>query len=73
MGSMSVMHWAIVAIVVFLFFGRGKITALMGDLGGALKEGKNVITELDGSKDEIKSAAKNLARLTHETKKEFEL
>ena len=32
MGSLSIWHWLIVAIVVLLLFGRGKIPELMGDV-----------------------------------------
>ncbi|MBM3650364.1 MAG: twin-arginine translocase TatA/TatE family subunit [Alphaproteobacteria bacterium] len=37
MGSMSVWHWLIVlAVVLLLFGGRGKISQLMGDFGKGL-------------------------------------
>lgn len=42
-GSMSLMHWLIVVVVVLLMFGKkGKIGDIMGDLGrgfGELKKG----------------------------------
>ena len=38
MGSFSVWHWLIVlAVVLLLFGGRGKISQLMGDFGKGLK------------------------------------
>jgi sec-independent protein translocase protein TatA len=38
MGSMSIWHWLIVlAVVLLLFGGRGKISQLMGDFGKGLK------------------------------------
>ncbi len=37
MGSMSLMHWVIVAILVILLFGRGKISDLMGDTAKGIK------------------------------------
>ena len=38
MGSMSPIHWLLVAAVVLLLFGgRGKISALMGDFGKGLQ------------------------------------
>ncbi|MEO8560193.1 MAG: twin-arginine translocase TatA/TatE family subunit [Rhodospirillales bacterium] len=41
MGSFSVMHWLIVlAVVLLLFGGRGKISQLMGDFGKGLKSFK---------------------------------
>jgi sec-independent protein translocase protein TatA len=37
MGSFSVWHWlAVLAIVLLVFGGRGKISHLMGDLGKGL-------------------------------------
>ena len=38
MGSMSAIHWLLVAAVVLLLFGgRGKISSLMGDFGKGLQ------------------------------------
>ncbi len=38
MGSFSIWHWAIVAIVVLLLFGgRGKLSAMMGDAAKGIK------------------------------------
>jgi sec-independent protein translocase protein TatA len=47
MGVMGIWQWVIVlAIVLLLFGGRGKISALMGDFGSGLKSFKK------GLKDE---------------------
>jgi len=41
MGTFSIWHWLIVlAIVLVLFGGRGKISSLMGDFGKGLKSFK---------------------------------
>ena len=38
MGSFSIWHWMIVlAVVLLMFGGRGKISALMGDFGKGLQ------------------------------------
>ena len=37
MGSMSLIHWLIVLVVVLIFFGRGKIPELMGDVAKGIK------------------------------------
>ena len=37
MGSFSAAHWIIVALVVLVLFGRGKISETMGDFGKGLK------------------------------------
>ena len=47
MGSFSLWHWLIVlAVVLLLFGGRGKISSIMGDFGKGLKSFKK------GMKDE---------------------
>ncbi|GAB6054165.1 twin-arginine translocase TatA/TatE family subunit [Magnetospira thiophila] len=41
MGTFSIWHWLIVlAVVLVLFGGKGKISALMGDLGKGLNSFK---------------------------------
>jgi sec-independent protein translocase protein TatA len=47
MGSMSPLHWIIVAVVVLVLFGgRGKLSSIMGDAAKGVKAFK------DGLKDE---------------------
>ena len=44
MGAFSIWHWVIVLVVVLVLFGgKGKISALMGDFGKGMKdeEGEN--------------------------------
>ena len=46
MGSFSVWHWLIVlAVVLILFGGGGKISKLMGDFGKGLKSFKRGLAE----------------------------
>ncbi len=46
MGTFSIWHWAIVAlIVVVLFGGGGKLSRIMGDFGKGLKEFKKNVKE----------------------------
>lgn len=40
MGSFSIMHWAIVLVVVILIFGTKKIGTIGGDLGKTIREFK---------------------------------
>lgn len=48
MGSFSLVHWLVVlAIVLILFGGGGKIKSIMGDLGGGLKAFKTGAREAD--------------------------
>jgi sec-independent protein translocase protein TatA len=56
MGSFSLWHWLIVlAVVLLLFGGRGKISSIMGDFGKGLKSFKK------GMKDEEEEAAEAAA------------
>ena len=53
MGTFSIWHWLVVlAVVLLLFGGRGKISALMGDFGKGLKNFKKSMKEdEDGSEN----------------------
>ncbi len=42
---MSMTHWLVVAIVVLLLFGRGKISELMGDVAKGIKSFKKGMAE----------------------------
>ena len=63
MGSFSVWHWLIVLAVVLIFFGRGKIPELMGDVAKGIKNFKKGMAEeetadstkvVDQKADEVK-------------------
>ncbi len=46
MGTFSIWHWLIVlAVILLLFGGRGKVSQLMGDFGKGLKSFKKAIKE----------------------------
>ena len=45
MGFGSVWHWVIVALVVLVLFGRGRISEMMGDLGKGIKSFKHGMSE----------------------------
>lgn len=46
MGAFSIWHWVIVLVVVLVLFGgKGKISALMGDFGKGLKSFKKGMKE----------------------------
>ena len=45
MGSFSLIHWAILIIVVMLLFGRGKISDLMGDFAKGITSFKKGLAE----------------------------
>lgn len=57
MGTFSIWHWLIVlAVVLVLFGGGGKISRLMGDFGKGLKSFKKGMKEEVESDDSDKSA-----------------
>ena len=50
MGTFSIWHWLVVlAVVLILFGGRGKLSALMGDFGKGLKAFKKSVKEDDAA------------------------
>ncbi len=52
MGTFSIWHWLIVlAVVLILFGGGGKISKLMGDFGKGLKSFKKGMQEEEGKDD----------------------
>lgn len=57
MGSLSMWHWLIVlAIVLILFGGRGKIPELMGDFAKGIKSFKKGISDDDSAETAAKDA-----------------
>ena len=78
MGTFSIWHWLIVlAVVVILFGGGGKISRLMGDFGKGLKSFKkgmkeDEVEDASGGGDEEKKALKSeqVDTASAETKKE---
>ena len=56
MGSMSLVHWLIVGIVILLLFGKGRFSAMMGDVAKGLKSFKKGMAE----DDEIAAAPRRI-------------
>ena len=53
MGSFSIWHWAIVAVIVLLLFGgRGKLSGLMGDAAKGVKAFKDGLKDDDAKSEE---------------------
>ncbi len=74
MGTFSIWHWLVVlAVVLLLFGGRGKISALMGDFGKGLKSFKQGLKEDDEIEGDeakaIKAEAANTSESEPESKK----
>ena len=57
MGSMSIWHWIIVAGIVMLLFGRGKISDLMGDVAKGIKAFKKGMAEDETPASPVQPAA----------------
>ncbi len=58
MGTFSIWHWLVVlAVVLVLFGGGGKISRLMGDFGKGLKSFKKGMKEEDAAEERIKDEA----------------
>ena len=47
MGSFSIFHWIIVAAIVLLLFGRGRIADVMGDFGKGISSFKKGMAEAE--------------------------
>lgn len=56
MGSLSIWHWIVVAVIVLLLFGRGKISELMGDVAQGIKAFKKGMSEDKAETDAPKDA-----------------
>ena len=56
-GSFSILHWIVVlAVVLLLFGGRGKVSAIMGDFGKGLRNFKTGLKGPDGEAGEDNTA-----------------
>ena len=55
MGSMSLMHWLIVGVLVILLFGGSRFSNMMGDVAKGIKQFKKGMAEDD---DEVKPATR---------------
>jgi sec-independent protein translocase protein TatA len=53
MGSFSAAHWLVVAIVVLVLFGRGKIADTMGDFGKGIKSFRRGLADDDAPKGQL--------------------
>ena len=57
MGSFSLAHWIIVALVVLVLFGRGKISETMGDFGKGVKSFRKGLADDDAPRPAADPAA----------------
>ena len=47
MGSMSLVHWLVVAVIVILLFGGSRFSNMMGDVAKGIKNFKKGMAEED--------------------------
>ncbi len=65
MGAFSIWHWLIVlAVVLLLFGGSGKISSLMGDVAKGIKSFKKGLQEDDEKTEEATKAIEDKAKET---------
>lgn len=55
MGEFSILHWAVVLIILLLFFGPSKLPSLGKSLGEAIRGFKKGINEVEDAKSEVKT------------------
>ena len=66
-GTFSILHWIVVlAVVLLLFGGRGKVSAIMGDFGKGLR---NFKTGLKGPEEDAAEEAEAIEEAPKATKK----
>jgi sec-independent protein translocase protein TatA len=63
MGSLSIWHWLILAVIVALVFGgKGKLSGLMGDAAKGIKAFKDGLKDEDKPEDKPVDTAAPLPR-----------
>ena len=65
MGSFSLVHWIVLAVVAILLLGGGRFSNMMGDVAKGIKQFKKGMA--DGTK-EIEDAKAEVAKDVTETK-----
>ena len=62
-GTFSILHWIVVlAVVLLLFGGRGKVSAIMGDFGKGLRNFKTGLKGPEEDADEEAEAIENVPK-----------
>ncbi len=68
MGGLSLWHWIVViAVILLLFGGRGKISSLMGDFASGIKAFKKGMSEDETAKAEPPADPKPIDHQTAQT------
>lgn len=61
MGSMSLVHWLVVAVIVILLFGGSRFSNMMGDVAKGIKQFKKGMAEEDEVKEPTRIEAQKAA------------
>ncbi len=65
MGNVGIWQILVIAVVVVLLFGRGKISDLMGDVAKGIKSFKKGMSEEDSKPETAKSIDSEPAKTAH--------
>jgi sec-independent protein translocase protein TatA len=68
LGGFSLTHWLVVALVVVILFGAGKLPRLMGDLAKGIKSFKSTMRDEDTAEAAIASRRTGDDRTTAESR-----
>jgi sec-independent protein translocase protein TatA len=69
-GTFSILHWIVVlAVVLLLFGGRGKVSAIMGDFGKGLR---NFKTGLKGPEEDAGEEVETIEEAAKAAKKKIQ-
>lgn len=60
----------LIAVVVLVLFGRGKISSLMGEIGKGITSFKKGVSDGKAETDAIETAAEDAVDITPETEKD---
>ena len=60
MGSFSLTHWIVVAVVALVLFGRGRISETMGDFGKGIRSFRRGLSDGDAEPPAAAPAAREL-------------
>ncbi len=61
MGSMSLVHWLVVAVIVILLFGGSRFSNMMGDVAKGIKNFKKGMSEDDDKPEPTRIEAQKSA------------
>lgn len=68
MGSIGPVQLLIIAVIILVLFGRGKISEMMGDFGKGISSFKKGMNEPEEKQKEAKAAPSRIEGPAHEAK-----